>query len=87
MSVSLAAAVVAVLAAAPIALMAVRHSSPLSRVLERLSYLGYALPGIVVALALVALGARGAPWLYQTRGILLVAYINRFLPQALCEPR
>lgn len=86
-SVSLAAAVVAVLAAAPIALMAVRHSSPLSRVLERLSYLGYALPGIVVALALVFFGSRYAPWLYQTLGILLVAYIIRFLPQALATLR
>src|SRR5690606_23380648 len=46
-------------------------------------YTSYALPGIVVALALVFFGARYIPWLYQTMGMLVLAYLIRFLPQAL----
>ena len=81
--VSLAAAIVATLAAVPVAVLAVRFPSRLSAVLERLTYVGYALPGIVVALALVFFGVRYAPWLYQTTAMLVFAYTVLFLPQAL----
>jgi iron(III) transport system permease protein len=47
---------------------------------ERVSYLGYALPGIVVALAFVAIGVRTP--LHQTLALLVVAYAVRFLPEA-----
>ncbi|MFW6074674.1 MAG: ABC transporter permease, partial [Chloroflexota bacterium] len=47
-----------------------------------LSYAGYALPGIVIALSLVFFGANYATWMYQTTGILVFAYVVRFLPQA-----
>ena len=44
-------AVVATLAALPVAILAVRYRRFLfSRIIERISYLGYALPGIVIAL-------------------------------------
>lgn len=43
---------------------------------------GYALPGIVVAIALVAFGVHWVPALYQTFGLLLFAYVVRFLPLA-----
>lgn len=46
------------------------------------SYAGYVLPGIVVALALVSLSIRHARPLYQTLVLLLVAYVIRFLPLA-----
>ena len=80
--VSLAAAAVSLAAAIPIAVLAVRFPSRLSALLERLSYLGYALPGIVVALALVFFGARYLPWLYQSHAMLVFAYLLLFLPQA-----
>lgn len=80
--VSLATAVVATAAAIPVAVLAVRFPSKLSAALERLSYLGYALPGIVVALALTFFGARYLPWLYQTKTMLVFAYLVLFLPQA-----
>lgn len=76
------AAVVSIIAAMPIALMAVRYSSRFSSTIERLSYSGYALPGIVVALSLVFFGANYAPWIYRTIGMLVLAYTVRFLPQA-----
>lgn len=76
------AAVVAIIVAVPIAVLAVRFPGRMSATVERASYAGYALPGIVVALSLVFFGANYAPWIYRTIGMLLVAYTVRFLPQA-----
>lgn len=81
------AAVVAALAAVPIALLATRHRSRTSVLLERATYVGYALPGIVVALALVFFGVRYAGPLYQTLALLVFAYVVLFLPQAVGATR
>jgi iron(III) transport system permease protein len=80
--VSLLAAAAALLAAVPIVVLSVRYPSRLASLFERLSYAGYALPGIVVALSLVFFGARYLPPLYQTIGLLIIAYVILFLPQA-----
>jgi iron(III) transport system permease protein len=77
------AAAVTVAAAIPIAVLAARHPSRFSRLLERLSYAGNALPGLVIALSLVFFGARYASPVYQTLGLLVFAYVVRFFPQAL----
>jgi iron(III) transport system permease protein len=53
-----------------------------ARVLDRLVHVGYTLPGLVVALALVYMGTRAFPWLYHTVWMLQLAYLVRFLPQA-----
>ena len=50
--------------------------------LERISYSAFALPGIVVALALVFFGANYANPIYQTVYLLLFGYLIMFLPQA-----
>ncbi len=76
------AALVTVAVAPAISLLVVRRPSWLTYLLERLTYSAYALPGIVVALALVFLGANHAPWLYQTLPMLILAYAILFLPQA-----
>jgi iron(III) transport system permease protein len=83
LTVSMLGALAGVMAALPVALLVVRHPGRYSRVIERLSWSGYALPGIVVALALVFFGARRAPWAYQTIGMLVFAYVILFLPQAI----
>ena len=80
--VSALAAVLTVICAAPIAILAVRYPGQLSRWLERLGFVGFALPGIVIALGLVYFGARYAPWLYQSLAMLAVAYVTLFLPAA-----
>ena len=77
------AAAVAVVAALPVAILAVRYSSWLTAVVERITYVGFALPGIVVALALVFFGVSYAPALYQTMALLIFAYLLLFLPTAL----
>ncbi len=77
------AAVAAVAAAIPVATLALRYPSRSSRTLERLSYAGNALPGLVIALSLVFFAARYASPVYQTVGLLVFAYVVRFFPQGL----
>ncbi len=71
-----------VLAAFPIAVLSVRHPGPLSSLLERITYIGFALPGIAVALGLVFFGANYARFLYQSQTLLILAYVILFLPAA-----
>ena len=66
---------------------AVRARSRVSTLLERSTYLGSSVPGIVVALALVAISIRATPWLYQTTPVLLAAYAILFLPRAIVNVR
>jgi iron(III) transport system permease protein len=75
-------AAVTVICALPVVWLAVRAPSRVSAVLERSTFLGHALPGIVIALALVTLTIRFARPLYQTAPTLLVAYLILFLPLA-----
>ncbi len=77
-----AAALVAAVAAIPVAVLAVRFPGRVSLWLERSTYIGYALPGVVIALSLVFFGANYATFLYQTLAMLIFAYVVRFLPQA-----
>lgn len=76
------AAGLALLGALPVALLVERYPKLFSKIIERASYIGYALPGIVVALALVFFGANFAAPLYQTLAMLVFAYTVRYLPQA-----
>jgi iron(III) transport system permease protein len=78
-----AAAIVAMAASLPVALLAVRYPRRWTRGLERASFAANALPGIVIALALVFFAARYAPALYQTFALLVFAYVVRFFPQGL----
>lgn len=66
--------------ALPIALLVVRFPSKSSSLLERISYLGFAMPGIVVALSMVSFGANHLPMFYQSMGMLVFAYIVLFIP-------
>ncbi len=77
------AAALAALLAIVISVLAVRFPSPVTAVVERLGYAGYALPGIVVALALVFFGTRVALPLYQTLAMLVFALTIHFLPLAI----
>jgi iron(III) transport system permease protein len=76
------AAGIGALCAIPVALLAVRFRGRLASAVERLSYTGHALPGIVVALALVFFGTRVAIGLYQTLAMLVFAFVVLFLPLA-----
>jgi iron(III) transport system permease protein len=81
------AAALAAVAAVPVAFLGVRYRARLlTRLVEVLSYTGYALPGLVVALALVFASVRFA-WLYQSHLLLVTAYALLFLPQAVNATR
>lgn len=69
--------------ALPVALLAARHRSRLTWFIESSTFAGYALPGIVVALAMVFLATRTVPFLYQTLALLVGVYAIRFMPQAI----
>ncbi len=80
---ALLAALVACLFALPVAYYSGRANSLVSRILERATYIGFAVPGVVIGLALVFLGTRTLPSIYRQGVWLLVfAYVVRFLPQA-----
>jgi iron(III) transport system permease protein len=81
------AALAAAACAVPIALLSVRYPGRGAQAIERLSYTGYALPGIVVALALVFFATRVAPVSYQTLGLLVFAFLVLFLPLAIGAAR
>lgn len=76
------AAFAATAAAIPVCILAVRFPHMLSHLLERSTYIGFALPGIVVALSLVFFGAKYATPLYQSTTMLIFAYVVLFIPQA-----
>jgi iron(III) transport system permease protein len=76
------AAVVATACALPVAVLSVRFPSRLTTAIERCTYIGFGLPGIVVALSLVFWGANYLPWLYQTLPMLVFAYLVMFLSQS-----
>ncbi|MHA6513632.1 ABC transporter permease [Tessaracoccus sp. Z1128] len=77
----------AVVLALPGALLLNRRGGWLATVLERATFVGSALPGVVVALALVGLAVGWAPWLYQTVWLVVVAYSVLFLPRAMVSLR
>ncbi|MBE9166399.1 iron ABC transporter permease [Pleurocapsales cyanobacterium LEGE 06147] len=76
------AALFSTLFALPVAILGVRFPGRLTTLIERASYIGFGLPGVVVALSLVFFGANYAPWLYQTMPMLIFAYLVMFLPQS-----
>lgn len=82
-----AACVVALVLAFPIGLLAARWPGPVVGVVEAATATTYALPGIVVALAVVFLAIRLGPAVYQTLGLLVLAYAVRFLPLAIAPLR
>lgn len=66
--------------AVPVGILAARHPDRGGRLLEHLTFAGHAVPGIVVALALVFLGVRYAQPIYQETPLLVVAYAVLFMP-------
>jgi iron(III) transport system permease protein len=83
----LAGAVVTTAAAIPVAWLSVRRRGWLPTAMERVTYVSSALPGIVVALALVTIVIRVLPDLYQTTSVLVAAYAMLFIPRAMVSLR
>jgi len=84
---SAAAAAISTALAVPVCTLAMRHRNRLTLLIERLAYLPMALPGLVIALGLVAFSVRYAFALYQSALELIVAYSILFLPLAVVGVR
>lgn len=80
---SLVVGALAVAAVLPIAMVVVRHPGRLATSLENLTWASHGLPGLVIALAFVAVTINLLPAGYQTIYVLVVALCLHFLPQAL----
>jgi iron(III) transport system permease protein len=76
------AAVIAVTLSLPVTLLSVRYPSRFSRFISRFCQVGYAIPGVVIALSLVLLVNRAFPFLYATPFVVVIAYVLRHMPQA-----
>ncbi len=74
-------------AAVPVAWLSIRRPNRASRLLEGCYYLASAMPGVVVALALVTVTVRAILPLYQTLATIALAYVVMFLPRALVSLR
>lgn len=81
---SILAAMVAVVLALPLAFAAI--AGKLGRLFERVAFIGFGVPGIVMGTALVYVGLQ-LPFLYQTLGLLVLAYVLRFIPLAVSSIR
>jgi iron(III) transport system permease protein len=87
LKVGLLSAALTIAASIPIAVLAVRYRSRLSLIVERIAYFGYAIPGIVIALSFVYVGARYVTPLYQTLTLLVIVMAIRHLPQGVGATR
>jgi iron(III) transport system permease protein len=75
--------VITTILAVPMAWLTVRAPGKVQRLMEAAHLYVGALPGIIVALALVSITVRVALPLYQTAATLVLAYVLMFLPRAL----
>lgn len=75
------AALISMIIALPIVYLKSRYPSVISKLIDKLAYSGYALPGVIVALGLVFV-FNNTP-LYNTFFLIIIAFIILFLPQAM----
>lgn len=68
------AALLATAMALPVAYLAVRHPSRMASAVERSAYIGYAIPPLTLALALVFLALNTVTVLYQTLALLILGW-------------
>jgi iron(III) transport system permease protein len=83
----LASALLAVIFAFPIAILAVRHKGPVVTILERATYLSFALPDLVGAIALSYAASHYFPSLYGSFFLLIFAEAILFTPFAVVAIR
>jgi iron(III) transport system permease protein len=74
---------IALVLALPVGILSGRFKSKFANWLENGLLITHALPGVVVGLSLVALGARYLPWIYQTIYLLAFAYALLFIANSL----
>jgi len=86
-SLGLCSALLAIVFAFPIAILAVRHKGPVVTILERATYLSFALPDLVAAIALSYAASHYFPSLYGSFALLVFAEAILFTPFAVVAIR
>jgi iron(III) transport system permease protein len=87
LGVSAAGAALTLVLALPVGILAARHRGRVPRLLEGATWMGYSMPGVVVAVALVYFAVNHAFALYQQLPLLIFAYALLFLPAAVGSVR
>jgi iron(III) transport system permease protein len=82
-----AAGALATVLALPVALLAVRYPRRSTAALERGTFVVQAIPGLIIALALVYFSIRALQPLYQSTPLLIIGYAIMFFPLALVAVR
>ncbi|WP_247729976.1 ABC transporter permease [Halovivax limisalsi] len=77
------AAAASILVALPIAIGSATSGSRVAALADRVPYVGFATPGIVLAVALLGFTLDVLPSIYKTVPLLIFAYVVRFMPQAI----
>lgn len=77
------AALLCMIFAMPVVYLKSRYPSVISTFIDRLSYAGYALPGVIVALGFIFVFNNHIPMFYGTFYMIALAFVVRFLPQAM----
>lgn len=75
------AAIISMVLALPIIYLKSRYPSFISNGIEKLSYSGYSLPGVIVALGIIFMFNQTP--IYNTFYLVAIAFVIRFLPQAM----
>ena len=81
--VSFAAATVITLASTPVSHLIVRKTPAWYGLIQKSSYIGYAMPGVVIGLALIFFGSRHLGSYYQTLPLLVFAYARSAITRLL----
>lgn len=81
LTIGAAAATVAVVLGLPLSYISARLRSCMVTLLEIATFSGHALPGVVLALAMVSLTLALTPWAYQSLGALVIALVLLYLPK------
>ena len=77
------AALLCMLLAMPVIYLKSRYPSVISSAIDKLTYAGYVLPGVIVSLGFIFIFNNHIPVLYNTFYMVAIAFVVRFLPQAL----
>jgi iron(III) transport system permease protein len=78
-----AAAIICMLLGLPLVYLKSRYPSWISSITNRSAYIGYSLPGVIIALGLIFIFNQYIPMLYNTVFVIVIAMLIRFLPQSM----
>jgi iron(III) transport system permease protein len=76
-------ALLTIVVALPVGMVAARYGGRWTGAIETAAYAGHALPGVTIGLALVFVGIRVMPAIYQEIPLLVIGYAVAFLPLAI----